>query len=117
MSPKKKIESKKADEQSPSRRSKASSEKKQEEKEVVVAFEDNAGLAEFGGGIPSEVIEIVGRTGTRGEATQVRCKILAGRDIRKVLRRNIKGPIRIGDILMLKETELEASSLRGGRRG
>ncbi len=91
-------------------------ENRTEEKGLVVAFGDDEALAEFGGGIPSEVVEIVGRTGTRGEATQVRCKILAGKDIKKVLRRNVKGPIRLGDILMLKETELEASSLKGGRK-
>ncbi|MCW1304484.1 MAG: 30S ribosomal protein S28e, partial [Candidatus Parvarchaeota archaeon] len=48
--------------------------------------------------------------------TQVRCKIMSGKDAGKVLRRNVKGPVRIGDILMLKETELEAGSLSGGRK-
>lgn len=65
---------------------------------------------------PAEVVEVVGRSGTRGEITQVRCKILDGRDKGKVIRRNVKGPIRPGDILMLKETELEASPLTGRRR-
>jgi small subunit ribosomal protein S28e len=68
--------------------------------------------------IPAEVVEIVGRTGVRGEVIQVRCKILGGRDQDKVIRRNVKGPIAIGNLLMLKETEMEASALRGrGRRG
>jgi len=65
---------------------------------------------------PAQVVEIVGRVGVKGEAIQVRCKILDGRDKGKIMRRNVRGPIRVDDILMLKETELEASALTGGRK-
>ena len=67
-------------------------------------------------GHPARVMELVGRVGVRGEATQVRCKILDGRRQGKVVRRNVKGPVRLGDLLMLKQTDLEASPLTGRKR-
>ena len=63
------------------------------------------------------VIEsIVGRTGARGEITQVMCRILSGKDEGKEMRRNVKGPIKIGDLLTLRETEIEARRIRENRR-
>ena len=60
---------------------------------------------------PARVEEIIGRTGTQWEAIQVLCRILDGRDKEKVMRRNVKGPVQKGDILMLRETEFEARPL------
>lgn len=64
----------------------------------------------------AKVEEVIGRTGTRGDVIQVRCKILSGRDANKIIRRNVRGPVRVGDILMLRETEVEARGLTQGRK-
>ena len=78
---------------------------------------DKKAAVHFTRAFPAAVEEIIGRTGTRGDAIQVRCKVLDGRDTNKVLRRNVKGPIQLGDILMLRETEIEAKPLHRAGRG
>lgn len=75
------------------------------------------GAVTFTRAIPARVEEVIGRTGMRGEAVQVRCRVLDGRDKDKVIRRNAKGPIQVNDILMLRETEIEARPLTKGGRG
>ncbi|MFH1290302.1 MAG: 30S ribosomal protein S28e [Nanoarchaeota archaeon] len=61
------------------------------------------------------VEQFIGRTGARGEVTQAKVKILDGRNKGRSMRRNIKGPVKIGDMITLRETEIEARRIKGGR--
>jgi small subunit ribosomal protein S28e len=90
---------------------------KNKEKTKESSEADVKGKANFSYAVPASVEEVIGRTGSRGEVTQIRCKILDGRDANKILRRNVRGPVQKGDLLMLRETEIEANPLNRSSRG
>ncbi len=63
-------------------------------------------------GTPAEVVEVVKKTGVHGEVTQILCKILDGTEKGRVKRRNARGSIQKGDIIMLLDTEREAKEIK-----
>jgi len=68
--------------------------------------------------VPAIVEACLERTGTRGEITQVKVRILQGKNKGKSMRRNVRGPIKQRDILILRETEIEPRRAgKNNRRG
>ncbi|MFH1224748.1 MAG: 30S ribosomal protein S28e [Candidatus Diapherotrites archaeon] len=63
-------------------------------------------------GTPAEVVDIIQRTGVYGEIVQVLCKILEGPEQGRVKRRNVKGKVKKGDVIILLSTEREAKEIK-----
>ncbi|MCH2417386.1 MAG: 30S ribosomal protein S28e [Candidatus Poseidoniia archaeon] len=62
-------------------------------------------------GVPAQVVEVLGRTGMRGEASSVKVRVLDGNDRGRIIRRNVLGPIEVGDMLLLMDSSREAKAL------
>ena len=79
--------------------------------EGIKHAEDNVireNIVTWGKAFRAEVIDVVGRTGMRGEATHVIVRVIDGPNAGKILRRNVIGPVRKGDLILLRETEISA---------
>lgn len=52
------------------------------------------------------------KTGISGEIYSISCKILEGNDRGRIIRRNVLGPIKIGDVIRLPDTSREAKEIK-----
>ncbi|MFI5412360.1 MAG: 30S ribosomal protein S28e [Candidatus Micrarchaeales archaeon] len=65
-------------------------------------------------GFLAEIVEINEdvKTGIYGEIYTVSCKIMEGKDKGRIIRRNMLGPAKVGDIIRLPDTSREAKEIR-----
>lgn len=82
--------------------------KQQKTKEGKASASKGSDKLTLGGAVPAIVESKLARTGTKGELTQVVCRVLQGSNKGKQIRRNVRGSVKKRDILMLRETEIEA---------
>ena len=55
------------------------------------------------------VIQLLGRMGVKG-LSRVRLKVIDGNDKDKILTRNVVGPVRKDDVIVIKDTTMDTSS-------
>ena len=65
-------------------------------------------------GFLAEIIEVnrTQKTGISGEVYLVSCRILEGKDENRIIKRNVLGPIKAGDVIRLPDTSREAREIR-----
>ncbi len=63
--------------------------------------------------VAAEIIQVRGKLGVKG-VTSIKCRVVEGADRGKIIARNVAGPVRIGDIVVIKETGIDSV---GGLQG
>lgn len=74
---------------------------------------DNPQIRQLSGYL-AEIVDIntKAKTGIYGEIYSVSCRIMEGKDKGRIIRRNMLGPAKIGDIVRLPDTSREAREIK-----
>ena len=64
--------------------------------------------------IAAEILHVQGKLGVKG-VSRVRCKVISGPDKDKIVTRNVVGPVRKGDVILLKDTVMDSVGTLQGR--
>ncbi|MCW6160510.1 MAG: hypothetical protein LVQ95_05505 [Candidatus Micrarchaeales archaeon] len=75
--------------------------------------QQHEGQPQFSGFL-AEIVEMneTTKTGIYGEIYTVSCRILEGKDKGRIIRRNMIGPVKVGDIVRLPDTSREAREIK-----
>ena len=57
--------------------------------------------------VAAEVVTVMGKLGVKG-VSRVRCRVVDGPEKGKIITRNVIGPIRLGDVVVLKDTSMDS---------
>jgi len=57
----------------------------------------------------AEIVQIMESIGIKG-VRRVRCRVIEGNDRNRIITRNVSGPVKIGDVIMIKESGFDIDS-------
>lgn len=57
----------------------------------------------------AEVVQIMETLGIKG-VRRVRCRVVEGGDRNRIVTRNISGPVRLGDVILIKDSGFDIDS-------
>ena len=58
---------------------------------------------------PAEVVQVMETLGIKG-VRRVRCRVVDGSDRNRIVTRNVSGPVRLGDVILIKDSGFDMDS-------
>ena len=57
----------------------------------------------------AEIVQIMESIGIKG-VRRVRCRVIEGNDRNRIITRNVSGPVKLGDVILIKESGFDMDS-------